>query len=338
MIDPRNSPAPLPDERWVERFSRDPGVSLALRQCHVVIVGVGFVGSQVAWLLAQMGAGYLHLCDPDVLCESNLSRHIADTKYLGENKAIATGRTIADRLPGVVVDIEGVTRDLMDAPAAGVRHFLRDKNALVLATGNPQVDRFINRCAQAAGILTLVPGLMPGRGPLIGDLLISSPQAVAGACVECLRPARDDEPRGAEAQPGLAAEGITLATHTALAVVDGLVAGSRGSERLRQNLDQGRNYLLLARAPVAAAMIKTSRRHGCPACRPRPGPSSPIAAAVTTPAVRNPVTIAATVSGAIFGVVFAMTAMSGNLAGVVVCFVLAAAFAVLFFHISRMRH
>ena len=55
----------------------------------VVVVGCGSGGGFVALSLAMSGVGNFVLIDDDVLEESNIMRHVADRRYLGQPKAEA---------------------------------------------------------------------------------------------------------------------------------------------------------------------------------------------------------------------------------------------------------
>jgi bacteriocin biosynthesis cyclodehydratase domain-containing protein len=79
---------------YLERYSRHlavfagyerPGLSRfdqqqRLRDAHVVLLGVGGIGSWVALLLTQMGVGHLTLVDIDVVKSSNLTRQALYTE------------------------------------------------------------------------------------------------------------------------------------------------------------------------------------------------------------------------------------------------------------------
>lgn len=77
---------------WPERFCRNYGVLSASEQArllslHVLIVGCGGLGGEVAPLLARLGVGHFRLCDPDVFEENNFNRQRYCTeKTLGQPK------------------------------------------------------------------------------------------------------------------------------------------------------------------------------------------------------------------------------------------------------------
>ncbi|MFD7406732.1 HesA/MoeB/ThiF family protein [Streptomyces sp. NPDC059866] len=76
----------------------------ALQRSHVVICGVGALGSEVARLLAEAGVGELTLCDPDKVAGSNLSRSpLFRDRDVGRAKTEVAAAALADISPGIVV-------------------------------------------------------------------------------------------------------------------------------------------------------------------------------------------------------------------------------------------
>ncbi len=70
----------------------------AFEQAHVVIIGIGGVGSWAAEALARSGVGKITLVDMDVLTESNVNRQLpALTNTFGHDKI----RVMAERLRGI---------------------------------------------------------------------------------------------------------------------------------------------------------------------------------------------------------------------------------------------
>jgi sulfur carrier protein ThiS adenylyltransferase len=73
---------------------------IRLAKCRVGIVGLGGLGSNVAWMLARSGVGTLVLADHDVVDQSNLDRqfYFADQVGLPKTDALATnlGRITGD--------------------------------------------------------------------------------------------------------------------------------------------------------------------------------------------------------------------------------------------------
>ena len=77
-----------------------------IRSAHVVVVGIGGVGSWTAEALARSGVARLTLIDMDHIAESNVNRQIhALTSTLGRAKALAMQERIAEIHPGCQVDV-----------------------------------------------------------------------------------------------------------------------------------------------------------------------------------------------------------------------------------------
>jgi tRNA A37 threonylcarbamoyladenosine dehydratase len=87
----------------VARLYGDAGLA-RLAAAHVVVVGVGGVGSWSAEALARCGVGRLTLVDLDHLSESNINRQVhALDSTLGTAKVVAMATRIADIAPACQV-------------------------------------------------------------------------------------------------------------------------------------------------------------------------------------------------------------------------------------------
>lgn len=127
-----------------------------IRAAHVVVVGIGGVGSWIAEALARSGVGTLTLIDLDVVAESNLNRQAhATTANLGRNKVDAMKERIRAfasdcdvRLVDDFVTPDNVSTtippsadwvidaiDNVRAKAALVSHCKRNKQAIIVCGG-----------------------------------------------------------------------------------------------------------------------------------------------------------------------------------------------------------
>lgn len=80
------------------------GSAARLREGHVVVAGIGGVGSWCAEALARCGVGKLTLIDLDHVAESNVNRQIhALGSTVGQSKVAAMAQRIADINPHCVV-------------------------------------------------------------------------------------------------------------------------------------------------------------------------------------------------------------------------------------------
>ena len=118
------------------------GVAAAarIRAAHVVVVGIGGVGSWTAEALARSGVGQLTLVDLDHIAESNINRQVhALESTLGQAKVQAMRERIAQINP--------------DCQVHCVEEFVDPQNWLQLVP--EQVDGVIDACDQMAAKATM---------------------------------------------------------------------------------------------------------------------------------------------------------------------------------------
>ena len=130
------------------------GVTAAerIRQAHVVVVGIGGVGSWAAEALARSGVRRLTLIDMDHIAESNVNRQIhALTTTLGQAKIDAMRERIAQIHPGCQVDL--------------VDDFVSPENwpGLLPATPNALIDA----CDQVKAKLAMAVWAMKEKIPFV---------------------------------------------------------------------------------------------------------------------------------------------------------------------------
>lgn len=112
-----------------------------IRHAHVVVVGIGGVGSWAAEALARSGVGRITLIDLDHVSESNINRQIhAMTSTLGQAKVLAMRDRIAQIHPGCTVQC--------------VDEFVDTDNWPSLLPPGP-VDALIDACDQVKAKTTL---------------------------------------------------------------------------------------------------------------------------------------------------------------------------------------
>ncbi|MDF1484373.1 tRNA threonylcarbamoyladenosine dehydratase [Ramlibacter sp. H39-3-26] len=107
----------------------------AVRDAHVMVVGIGGVGSWSAEALARSGVGRLTLVDLDHVSESNINRQVhALTSTVGQAKVVAMRERIAQINPACEVAV--------------VEDFVSPANWRATVTAHP-VDAVIDACDQA---------------------------------------------------------------------------------------------------------------------------------------------------------------------------------------------
>jgi len=142
------------DERRFGGLQRLYGVQGAarIRSAHVVVVGIGGVGSWTAEALARSGVARLTLIDMDHIAESNVNRQIhALTSTLGRAKALAMQERIAEIHPSCQVDV--------------IDDFVGPDNWPALLPAIP--DALIDACDDAKAKLALALWARQSRTPLI---------------------------------------------------------------------------------------------------------------------------------------------------------------------------
>lgn len=151
-----------------------------LLNSHVLIIGMGGLGSPVASYLASAGIGQLTVCDFDVVDESNLQRQILhrDTR-LGMNKALSAKIELEAINRGCRINslVERLECDALDQLVTSV-------DAVVDASDNFETRHAINRaCFQS--LKPLVSGTAINY---IGQLAVFDLRDQAAPCYACLVP------------------------------------------------------------------------------------------------------------------------------------------------------
>ncbi len=130
------------------------GVAAAqrLRAAHVVVVGIGGVGSWAAEALARSGIARLTLIDMDHIAESNINRQIhALSSTLGQSKIEAMRARIAQIHPGCQVD--------------AVDDFVSPENWPALLPARP--DALIDACDQVRAKQAMAAWALREKLPLV---------------------------------------------------------------------------------------------------------------------------------------------------------------------------
>lgn len=116
----------------------------------VCIVGCGSVGHQIASLLVKIGVGNLVLIDPDSFHFENIHKHALPLSYLHHNKALALKSHLEYNYP--FVQINALNTQLTVYCSDEVF----DSDVVVLATGNPSLERGMDQKIREVGEVTAV--------------------------------------------------------------------------------------------------------------------------------------------------------------------------------------
>lgn len=142
------------EDRRFGGLQRLYGVQAAqrLRAAHVVVVGIGGVGSWAAEALARSGIARLTLIDMDHIAESNINRQIhALSSTLGQAKIEAMRARIAQIHPGCQVD--------------AVDDFVSPENWPALLPARP--DAVIDACDQVRAKQAMAAWALREKQPLV---------------------------------------------------------------------------------------------------------------------------------------------------------------------------
>jgi molybdopterin/thiamine biosynthesis adenylyltransferase len=165
--------------------------SAPLEGLNVVLVGCGTIGSYLARMLCQVGAGLngqLTLVDDDLVKAENLGRHACDFAAVGEGKVQALSGMLGRLHPEI--QVVAVAEKIQSAWGRAAR-----ADVIIDATGTENVSEWLNsRALEEAreGVDRLiVHGWVFGNGAA-AQAFIHRPSN-GGACLRCLRP-RLDQP------------------------------------------------------------------------------------------------------------------------------------------------
>ena len=157
----------------VERLIGSENLS-RLKEKKVGVVGVGSGGGFVALSLAMSGVSNFVLVDNDVIEPGNVTRHVADLRHVGQNKAAAAADLIQNRNRDAIVEVrEGSIKNHWEC--------LDDVDILVVGVDNEQVKYAINeKCLEKRLSASYAGVYERGEG---GDHVIIKP--FDGPCYAC---------------------------------------------------------------------------------------------------------------------------------------------------------
>ena len=233
-----NSAPPLPDlfDRNIRAFGDE--VQRVLGDLRVAVVGCGGTGSAVIEQLVRLGVRHLHLLDPDILTESNLTRVYGSfPEDIGKPKVKVMAAHVGRIAPDAKVlttqskiTLEATARLLTDAD---VVFGCTDDNAgrLILSRVasymlTPVIDCGVVLSSDDEGHITGIDGrvtvLVPGTGCLVCRNRVDLQRAAAEMMSPSERQRRADEGY-APALEGVEPAVLTFTTQAAAAAVSELL-------------------------------------------------------------------------------------------------------------------
>ncbi|MDH5436048.1 MAG: molybdopterin-synthase adenylyltransferase MoeB [Gammaproteobacteria bacterium] len=238
------------------RYSRQimlPEIDVAGQQklldAHVLIIGMGGLGSPAAMYLASAGIGQLTIIDDDIVELSNLQRQIAHgEKDLGKNKVDSAKETLLSLNPEITVN--------------AIHHRLNDDELVrEITTADVVVDasdNFTTRFAiNQACVNTKTPLVSGAAIRMEAQISVFNPQKTNSPCYRCLYK------EGNELDESCTETGV-------LAPLVGIIGSIQALETLKILLNLGETLtgklLLLDAKTMEWRSIKLKKDPLCPVC------------------------------------------------------------------------
>ncbi|MEZ0311022.1 MAG: molybdopterin-synthase adenylyltransferase MoeB [Myxococcota bacterium] len=250
-----------PDER--ARYARHLALAevgeagqLRLKRSHVLVVGVGGLGSPVVLYLAAAGVGRVTLVDGDVVDASNLQRQIVHgVSTLGLPKVESAQRRLLDVNPHITV--RAVAEHLTASNAATL---VGDCDVVVDASDNFATRYLVNDACIAAGKPVVHASILRFEG----QLTVFVPGR--GPCYRCLFA----EAPAAGLVPSCAEDGV-------LGVLPGMLGTMQANETLKILLGIGEpligRLLVIDALAMQVQELRFAKRADCPSCGPMRRPA-----------------------------------------------------------------
>lgn len=216
---------------------------------HVVIVGLGGLGSPVALYLAAAGVGHLTLIDNDVVDASNLQRQIAHYEdSLNQNKVDSAARSISN-----INSSTQVTRCYERLATRDLCNIAKDADVLVDGTDNFATRYQVNE----ASLATRTPLVSGAAIRMEGQVAVFDPREESSPCYRCLY------------QDGTS-EDLNCAENGVVAPLVGIVGSVQAIETIKlicemQESSAGWVYYLDAKR-MDWRKLKLNKSPTCPSC------------------------------------------------------------------------
>ena len=236
---------------YFSRMAAVPEIGLAglerLRSARVTVVGVGGVGSSVAFYLAEMGVGHLKLIDQDIVEATNLHRVHFPTEYLYHPKAEAAAETLSRYNPWV--EVEPIVDTLR---TDNLGELLSASDIVVDGLDNFRTRYLLNQYACESSIPYLFTSAIGNQGH-VG--LFHSPGT---GCLKCALPSVVDRP-----EESCESLGVTPAI---VGIVGALAAAESAKFLIRVPSGlRGRILTVDTSTPEFVTSV-VRKRNDCPAC------------------------------------------------------------------------
>lgn len=257
----------MDEDEWLLRYSRQillPGIGAEgqerLAAAHVVVMGLGGLGSPIATYLAAGGVGHLTLVDFDHVDLSNLQRQILHGQAdIGRAKVASAAESLTRLNPHCRID-----RIASRLEQGELEALLRQADLVLDGTDNFSSRALINRAAVATRT-PLVSGAVIRFEGQVTTFDFRDPDA---ACYHCLYGEGDEL-------------GETCSESGVLASLPGVIGSLQATEAMKLLIGlptlAGR-LLLVDALTMSFRTLRLSRDPNCPVC----GPNNPMS--MDTPA------------------------------------------------------
>ena len=249
------------DDAQLLRYSRHilldelgPDAQRKFAAAHVLIVGMGGLGTPAAHFLAAAGVGTLTLCDADRVDLTNLQRQVLyATADIGAHKVDAA----AQRLAAINPDVR-VTRLAVRVGPDSLLPLVASADVVLDCC-----DNFATRHAVNRACVTLAKPLVSGAAIRFdGQIAVFDPRDAQSPCYHCLF------------GEGEEIEETRCATMGVFAPLTGIVGATQAAEALKLIAGAGRSLAGRLLVLDALAMhwheMRVPRDPACPVCRQRP--------------------------------------------------------------------
>lgn len=221
-----------------------------LLDAHVLIVGLGGLGSPAAIYLAAAGVGSLTLADGDTVDLTNLQRQIAHpTARVGQPKVTSAQATLEALNPNVRIHAlaERLTDETLDAQ-------VRAASLVLDCSDNFATRHAINR----ACVTHRVPLVSGAAVRFDGQLSVFDPRNALSPCYHCVFPEGDD------------VEDVRCATMGVFAPLVGIIGAMQAAEALKMLCGAGTplvgRLLMLDARSMHWHSVRVIRDPGCHVC------------------------------------------------------------------------
>jgi len=157
-----------------------------IRDSHVLIVGVGAVGSWISQLLAQSGVEAFTLCDPDIVKLGNLNRSLFLFDDIGKKKTACVARNLRNINPNISVTCLDQMIETDSNIDEVFSQFGRKFDLVINASDFPNVDmtsEIISRACMSHDVPHIIAGGYNLHLSLIGPTIIP----YKGPCYQCIK-------------------------------------------------------------------------------------------------------------------------------------------------------